>query len=206
MQLEVYTPSGRHLGKIQVFPETTVKDIKSEVFKLNKKLSPSRQSLRLDVRDKDRKDSVTVSSLGLSNGSKIYIKDLGPQISWRTVFVLEYLGPLVLYIIVATRPWIFYGDKAGTAYPFSTTAKLALACWSFHYAKRVLESIFVHRFSHGTMPLRNLFRNCGYYWGFATYVAYHVNHPLYTSPSPIYVWSGFTLFAVSVSIYLIQRK
>lgn len=122
-QLEVYTTSNRHLGKIQVASEATVKDIKIAVAKLNKKLSIERQSLRLDLRDKDRKDSATVASLGVANGGKIYIKDLGPQISWRTVFILEYLGPLVLYVIVATRPWIFYGDKAGSAVAFTTTAR-----------------------------------------------------------------------------------
>ena len=33
------------------------------------------------------------------------------------------------------------------------------------------------------MPLTNLFKNCGYYWGFAAFVSYFVNHPLYTPPS-----------------------
>lgn len=37
-------------------------------------------------------------------------------------------------------------------------------------------------FSHGTMPLTNLFKNCSYYWGFAGFVSYFVNHPNYTSP------------------------
>ena len=33
------------------------------------------------------------------------------------------------------------------------------------------------------MPYTNLFKNCGYYWGFAAFVSYFVNHPLYTPPN-----------------------
>ncbi len=33
------------------------------------------------------------------------------------------------------------------------------------------------------MPIFNLFRNCAYYWGFAAYVSYFVNHPRYTAPN-----------------------
>lgn len=39
------------------------------------------------------------------------------------------------------------------------------------------------RFGHETMPLANLMRNCAYYWGFAAYVSYFNNHPLYTAPA-----------------------
>lgn len=35
---------------------------------------------------------------------------------------------------------------------------LACMCHSFHYVKKILETLFVHRISHGTMPLRNIFK------------------------------------------------
>ena len=47
------------------------------------------------------------------------------------------------------------------------------------------------------MPLRNLFKNCSYYWAFAAYVAYHVNHPLYTEPSQAVIYAGLAGFLIS---------
>lgn len=38
------------------------------------------------------------------------------------------------------------------------------------------------RYSKGFMPIANLFRNCSYYWVFAAFVSYFINHPLYTPP------------------------
>ena len=92
----------------------------------------------------------------------------------------------------------------------SQTAHIAAVAWSFHYVKRLLETIFVHRFSNSTMPLTNLFKNCSYYWGFAAYIAYHVNHPQYTSPPSYQVFSFLALFFLSelgnFSIHILLRN
>ena len=45
------------------------------------------------------------------------------------------------------------------------------------------------------MPIINLYKNCGYYWGFAALVSYYVNHPLYTPPPHL---PSFLLFAVAM--------
>ncbi|KAF5289608.1 hypothetical protein FQR65_LT11799 [Abscondita terminalis] len=208
VEIEVCTISDRSLGKIQVANTATIKDIKVQIAKQQKKLNINRQSIRTTSKGKDVKDSATVASLELKNGAKIYVKDLGPQISWRFVFLCEYLGPLVVYLIFVARPWIFYGTPKEVE--FTNTAKIAALCWSAHYAKRLLETIFVHRFSHATMPILNLFKNCSYYWGFTAYVAYHVNHPLFTTPNCIQTAIGLVIFTLSeignLSTHLLFRN
>lgn len=89
---------------------TTIQEIKEELFKLKKAPHIHRQSLRLDAKGKALPDSETLKNLSISNGGKLYFKDLGPQISWKTVFLVEYAGPLILYLWIYQRPWIFYGD------------------------------------------------------------------------------------------------
>ncbi|XP_057655991.1 probable very-long-chain enoyl-CoA reductase art-1 [Diorhabda carinulata] len=192
VQVEVYTVKNKKLGDISITRSTKVNEIKNEIAKISK-LSVDRQSVRSDIKGKDIKNEDSIPDI--ESTRKIFVKDLGPQIGWNTVFLLEYAGPLVLYAVVACRPWILYGELAYNP-TFTTTAKIALACWSIHYLKRVLETLFVHRFSHGTMPIRNLFKNCGYYWGFCIYVAYHVNHPLFTPPPIILQAIGLGLFAL----------
>ncbi|KTF82169.1 hypothetical protein cypCar_00043497 [Cyprinus carpio] len=76
------------------------------------------------------------------------------------VFLTEYAGPLLIYLMFYFRVPFIYVPK----YDFTTSkhwvVHLACMCHSFHYVKRLLETLFVHRFSHGTMPLRNIFKFC----------------------------------------------
>nr|KAF6482341.1 trans-2,3-enoyl-CoA reductase [Molossus molossus] len=121
--------------------------------------------------------------LPVGTTATLYFRDLGAQISWVTVFLTEYAGPLFIYLLFYFRVPFIYGHKYDFTSSRHTVVHLACICHSFHYVKRLLETLFVHRFSHGTMPLRNIFKNCTYYWGFAAWMAYYINHPLYTPPT-----------------------
>jgi very-long-chain enoyl-CoA reductase len=116
---------------------------------------------------------------GVVDGSTIEVKDMGPQFSYRGVFIVEYLGPILIVALYAMRPAWIYGEGAA-AKPFSLTAKVGIAAWILHFVKRELETFFVHRFSRPTMPLSNLFKNSIYYWSFAAMVGYPLCHPLFT--------------------------
>uniref|UniRef100_A0A182QAW7 very-long-chain enoyl-CoA reductase n=1 Tax=Anopheles farauti TaxID=69004 RepID=A0A182QAW7_9DIPT len=208
MEIEILdAKSSKSLGKCRVSPDTTLKALKTEVQKLKPSLTVHRQSLRLEPRGKAPKESETLKALNVTAGGKVYVRDLGPQISWKGVFLAEYAGPIFVYMIFYLRPSFIYANADN---PMSLTAKTAAACWVAHYAKRLLETLFVHRFSHATMPLRNLFKNCSYYWAFAGYVAYHVNHPLFTEPSPVLLYAGLAVFTVSelgnFSIHMLLRN
>jgi len=176
--------------------ETTIGDIKNAIGAAKAKFKDiNRQELRAETKGKGLKDDETLGKLGLTEDSiTLYIKDRGIQIGWTTVFLSEYAGPLFVYLLFYIRPRIIYGDTSNDK--ISSAAHVAAMAWSFHYIKRLLETIFVHRFSNATMPLGNLFKNCSYYWGFAAYIAYHINHPLYTPPSSTQVYIFLAMFLV----------
>lgn len=45
---------------------------------------------------------------GLSDGDVLIFKDLGPQISWKLVFFLEYLGPMLIHALFYYYPTLWY--------------------------------------------------------------------------------------------------
>ncbi|KAK0088854.1 hypothetical protein PV325_010451 [Microctonus aethiopoides] len=208
MEIQIIGVSGsKHIAKVHVTENTTIEDIKKDLYKQKKAPYVQRQSLRAEIKGKSLSDSLTIKSLGLKSGSTIYYKDLGPQIDWQTVFLVEYAGPLVVYLWLYMRPWLFYGNAGKEMHSVVHTAAI---CWSIHYAKRLLETLLVHRFSHATMPIRNLFKNCSYYWLFTMYVAYHVNHPSYTAPNHFYYAIGLVIFIIcelgNLSIHIALRN
>lgn len=138
----------------------------------------------------------TVERSGLKNQSVIQVKDLGPQISWQTVFVIEYLGPLLIHpLIYFLRPYLF--SNAG---PASTAQTLSCILISLHFLKRELETLFVHRFSNATMPFTNVFKNSAHYWLLAganiAFWSYKTGSPTESLVNPLIIYGGLLLFII----------
>jgi len=88
------------------------------------------------------------------------VKDYGPQVSWRTVYIVEYFGALVALPVVM---WV--------QNPFNLL-RMDVVLWVVHYGLRLYESVFVHTFSSETMPFKNIFKNSAYYWGAGALIGY----------------------------------
>merc|ERR1712137_114976 len=197
MKVTVVSRSGKQLAVLDTLnPNSTIKEVQKELALSKASFPVERQRLTLQNKD-DKACPVALdadkklSDYGLTTDCTIIFKDLGPQISWRTVFVLEYLGPMLLYPIFYSQPWWIYGSDLPA---MDLVQHLAFACFMLHYLKREYETVFVHRFGNGTMPLRNLFKNSSYYWGNALICAYFINRPGYTPPSFLLVVVGVALF------------
>lgn len=140
---------------------------------------------------------ITIHSTGVRDQSTIYVKDLGPQISWRTVFIIEYAGPILIHpMIYSLRPYIYSNAPAEGSHLQS----LALLLIVGHFVKRELETLFVHRFSASTMPFRNVFKNSFHYWvlaglNIAGWI-YAPNAPTAKDPNNLIMFAGLVLYAI----------
>ncbi|KAH0511512.1 Trans-2,3-enoyl-CoA reductase-like [Microtus ochrogaster] len=63
------------------------------------------------------KDYVTIQSVAASSIITLYFTDLGRQVSWTTVFLAEYLGPLIIYILFYLRSSYIYDVKEISRWP-----------------------------------------------------------------------------------------
>ncbi|KAL7716057.1 Synaptic glycoprotein SC2 [Entamoeba marina] len=132
----------------------------------------------------------TLAESGVTADSKIEMKNLGPQLPFRQVYILEYIGPLALY-------FLSYVIARLSGRELFFQHHLANAMWVIHYIKRIVETIYVHEFGDMTMPVFNLYKNCTYYWGFAVLVGINVN--FFTSQNnSFFIFVGFVGMVASI--------
>jgi len=193
--LKVQSRSGRDMGSYNLPATETVENFKKMISKKNR-ISSDR--IWLTAGDDDNKIVLKgghISDYSLNSNSIIVFKDLGQQISWRTVFLIEYFGPIFAHSICYFFPKFVYGQDV-KHHLFQT-----MGFWLviIHYIKREYETIFIHRFSNSTMPVFNLFKNSFHYWILCGInIAYFLYHPQYTpvvSETTAYICAGlFILF------------
>uniref|UniRef100_A0A4X2KTA3 Trans-2,3-enoyl-CoA reductase-like n=1 Tax=Vombatus ursinus TaxID=29139 RepID=A0A4X2KTA3_VOMUR len=152
----------------KVSPTSTIHDVK---HKFHKACGPF------------LKDYVNIQSIAASSIVTLYFTDLGQQVSWTTVFLAEYAGPLLIYLIFYMRLTYIYDAKESSRRLRHPVVHLACFCHCLHYARYLLETLFVHKLSGEHTPLKNLIKGCAFYWGFTSWIAYYINHPQYTPPS-----------------------
>lgn len=106
--------------------------------------------------------------------------DIGPQISWKLVYLCEYLGPLIFHpffvgvrnhLYPAMYPYlkgiVLAPTAAAASGELTSVQQAAFAMIVVHFVKRELEVLFVHKFSANTMPAAFIVRNSLFYWVFA---------------------------------------
>lgn len=158
----------KEITSVTVNKTDTVASLRSTIISLYKleKIDFNRIGLSLETKkeyslEEPKKiflseNSKTLEQYGVQSGDKIKLKDLGIQINWRLVYVIEYLGPLFIVLFM----FVFNKNFENSIHRI-----LLFFMSTLHYLKRVLESMFLHEFSRYTMPLKNLLINCTYYWG-----------------------------------------
>ncbi|KAF2433983.1 hypothetical protein EJ08DRAFT_646869 [Tothia fuscella] len=179
-------PRGKPIKKLPKEATVTPSDTTAELYK------QIAGSARFDINrlritnDEDGKlvpnaKDVTIEAAGLENASTIRVKDLGPQIAWRTVFIVEYLGPLLIHpLFYFLRPYIYSspGLVSNKMPPPSPLQTLSMVLIVLHFVKREYETVAVHRFSLSTMPVLNIFKNSAHYWALAGFnIAYWTYAP-----------------------------
>lgn len=104
--------SPKPLFTVELSDNASVDELKKAIAVQNKKLYPDRQRLTFgDDKKAVLEPNTSLSKYGVKDNDVVYVKDLGPQIGWQTVFYIEYLGPIIFHYIVYKFPSIFYGQS-----------------------------------------------------------------------------------------------
>ncbi|KAL3425485.1 3-oxo-5-alpha-steroid 4-dehydrogenase [Phlyctema vagabunda] len=169
-------PIKRLPSSVEISSKSTVQDVKDQLARAAGIRDPNRLGISNPQSKKMLTNRLaTVSEIAdVLAAGEILVKDLGPQISWQLVFVIEYAGPIFIHLaFAALRPYLYSNVRA-----ISTSQLLSLGMIVLHFLKREYETLFVHRFSLATMPARNIFKNCLHYWLLSgLYVAYFIYKP-----------------------------
>jgi len=195
----VVSRSGKTMGSFTMPADSTLNDFKKQFHARFPKYYPDRQWFTVGASEADKvalkEGSAKISSLVRDNDS-VTFKDLGPQISWTAVFLVEYFGPILMHAICFLAPQLVYSQPV----KHHLIQQVAFGLVVLHYLKREYETLFVHRFGNATMPWFNIIKNSSHYWLLGgLFIAFFFNDPQYTAPTNIstLIFAGAGLFVAA---------
>ena len=124
----------------------TVKDFKNLIYEklnLSNQISRNRLGILLSYKNENKEIRIFLSDDfqqllfydGISNPNAIfYIKDIGPQINYRLVYVIEYLGPLIFSLLFFIR-YVLVFRKNNPKKEFQTHVISYFCMAFFHFTK-----------------------------------------------------------------------
>ncbi|KII73480.1 putative very-long-chain enoyl-CoA reductase art-1 [Thelohanellus kitauei] len=150
-------------------------DVKSDIAKYLQ-ISSTRIGLKTQIRGKllRLEESTKFKDIPSTDvdSIKLYFVDLGLQVGYRATYLMEYLSALIPFLLF----YLYFERNYSKINPDITlNTRLSAFCWCFHFLKRIYESMYIHKFSRGTMPVYSLLRNCIYYGGFSTFLGFYIN-------------------------------
>lgn len=156
--------------ELEISQNATLDAFLAEISKKNRNINTNR--LRLTYQKESKFVSITTDELlkgevNRNGDVELFVKDLGPQISWRLVFLVEYFGPIFIHSVfyyLSTLKNVNEKFHSSSSEYNPVLNKILYLMVIAHYLKREFESVFVHQFSNSTMPFFNLFKNSAHYW------------------------------------------
>ncbi|KAK9462243.1 3-oxo-5-alpha-steroid 4-dehydrogenase-domain-containing protein [Lipomyces oligophaga] len=110
----------------------------------------------------------------MKDGTRVVVKDLGPQIGRRTLLLTAYSGPVFIHVICYYCQSLVYG----CSFEHSASQVLAFTLICLHFAKRMFETLFVHVFYQFSVSLYSVYIYLFHYWFLSgLFMAYYVYYP-----------------------------
>ncbi|KAJ7760662.1 3-oxo-5-alpha-steroid 4-dehydrogenase-domain-containing protein [Mycena maculata] len=173
-------------------PPPTIRDVNSAIQQAHPSFYISRQKSSKALSD----DSAILFSA--AGDAELTVGDLGPQVQWRTVFLVEYAGPLIIHPLIYHLLRLVYGVDV----EHSALQKLVYAMVMINFVKRELETMFIHQFSHATMRFKNIFKNSAHYYLLSgLLLAYDVYRPAFSAPAVAGTWHDGSFLGIAWAVW-----
>jgi very-long-chain enoyl-CoA reductase len=118
LQITIVSRAGKQLASLSQSKSSRVSALKASFQQLCEcylvpKYGPERQFFTIDTARGEalKDDKMKLEELAVDAVTLVF-KDLGPQISWRLVYFIEYLGPLVIFPTFFYYPEWVWGRSA----------------------------------------------------------------------------------------------